>query len=438
MTTNFPVVSVTISRLSQFIGWRPGRLARNTALATIWQSVRLGLQMVYLVLVVRILGAEGYGMFAASVALAASLSPLVGLGFGVILIKAVSRAPETFSAHWAKALMAVAVTAPLMMVAMLLLSVYLLPAEGHWAFIALIAAAELVAMPLVSTASHAFQAHEHLGRTFFNHVQLNLVRLVVIAVLAIAGWDDLLKFAWGYFGATVLAAAISLIQVSRAFGWPAWRLRGISSEAREGLVFSLSVVASSAHSELDKTLMLRLDTAAATGNYSLATRVVSAATMPLVAYVLAVVPRLFREGEQGVLAAAGVARRLLLPVLLYGMSVPVGLYLCAPILPWVFGTDFLATLPLIGWLAPLPLLVGVSQLGLNVLSASGWQRARLMIEGIGLVTNVILNLALIPTWGAQGAAAAMLTSQTLLVLIPVAVIVYLKQDVRTRQEAKNG
>lgn len=419
-------------------GWKPGQLARNTALATFWQGVRIALQMAYLVLVARLLGAEGYGVFSGSVALASSLSPLVGLGFGLILIKAVSRAPTAFPEHWAKALVALAVTAPVLAVAMLLLAPYLLPVQERWAVIVLIAAAELVAMPFVTTCSQIFQAHEQLGRTVFNHVQLNVARLAVVAGLAIAGRGSLLEFAWGYFGATALAAAVSFWQVSRAFGRPAWRLGGIVGEAREGLAFSLSVVANSAHGELDKTLLLRLDTAAATGNYSLATRVVSAATTPLVAYVLAAVPRLFREGEQGVAAAASLAHRLLPPILLYGALAAVGIILCAPILPWVFGADFSAALPLVGWLAPLPLLVGASQLGLNVLSSSGWQRTRVLIEGAGLAANVALNLALIPAWGAQGAVAAMLASQALLVLLPVAAVVWLARDGRSCRGAGNG
>lgn len=434
----FPsTTAVLVSRLLGLHGWRPGRLARNTALATFWQGVRIALQIAYLVLVARILGAEGYGVFSGSVALAASLSPLVGLGFGLILVKAVSRAPAAFPEHWGRALITLAVTAPVLAAAMLLLAPYLLPVQGRWAVIVLIAAAELVAMPFVTTCSLIFQAHEQLGRTIFNHVQLNVARLAVVAGLAIAGRGSLLEFAWGYFGATALAAVVSFWQVCRAFGRPVWRPGGIVSEAWEGLAFSLSVVANSAHGELDKTLLLRLDTAAATGNYSLATRVVSAATTPLIAYVLAAVPRLFREGEQGVAAAAGLARQLLPPILLYGVLATAGIILCAPVLPWVFGTDFSAALPLVGWLAPLPLLVGTSQLGLNVLSSSGRQRTRVLIEGAGLVANVALNVALIPAWGAQGAVAAMLASQTLLVLLPVATVVRLTRFARIQEDAGN-
>ena len=108
-------------------GWRPGRLARNTLLSTGWQGLRLALQFAYLVLVARLLGVEGYGVFAGSIALAASLSPLVGWGFYMILVQEVSRSPRRFPEFWAKALWAVAVSGPVMAGIMLALAPLLLP-----------------------------------------------------------------------------------------------------------------------------------------------------------------------------------------------------------------------------------------------------------------------------------------------------------------------
>lgn len=418
--------------------WRPGILARNTVFATAWQSVRLTLQFTYLILVARVLGVEGYGIFAGSVALAASLSPLVGWGFGMILVQEVSRSPQRFPEFWAKALLAVAVSGPAMAGVMLALAPLLLPVDGHWTVILLIAAAELLAMPLVVAGSLAFQAHERLGRTIFNHVQLNIIRLAAVALLAALGWGGLVEFAWAYFGATACAAMLSLVQVNRALGNPDWTRGGLVGRRREGLGFSLSVVANTAHGELDKTLLLRLGGAAAAGNYSLANRIVSAATTPLVAYILAAVPRLFREGEQGTAAAAALAWRLLPPILVYGLAAAVGLLVYAPLLPWLFGEGFGAVVGLVPWLAPLPLLTGISQLGLNVLTASGKQRTRVGIEATALAANVGLNLALIPTLGAQGAALAALISQGFLGALPVIVAWRLGREAESARGHSRG
>lgn len=100
--------------------WKP------CALATTRQGVRLALQFAYLILVARVLGVEGYGVFAGSVALATSLSPLVGWGFVMILAQEVSRSPQRFPEFWAKALRAVALSGPVPAGVMLALAPLLL------------------------------------------------------------------------------------------------------------------------------------------------------------------------------------------------------------------------------------------------------------------------------------------------------------------------
>ena len=408
--------------------WKPGTLARNTALATSWQGVRLALQFAYLILVARVLGVEGYGVFAGSVALAASLSPLVGWGFGMILVQEVSRSPQRFPEFWAKALRAVAVSGPAMAGMMLVLAQLLLPVNGQWTVILLIAAAELVAMPLVAAGSQAYLAHERLGRTMFNHVQLNLVRLAAVALLAALGRGGLVEFAWAYFGATAVAALLSLAQVSRAFGDPDWPLGGLAGRRREGLGFSLSVVANTAHGELDKTLLLRLGSAAAAGNYSLATRVVAATTTPVVAYVLAMAPRLFRVGVTGVNAGSGYAIKLLLPILAYGVLAGCGIFVLAPLLPVLFGDGFLTAVPIVRALAALPLLVGISSLLLAVLTCGGAQQVRVVLEVGALIFNVALNLTLIPMFDILGSVGATLASQFALAVMAAVAILHLARQ----------
>ena len=43
MSAERPGASPAASRLGRLLGWKPGALARNTALATFWQGVRLAL-----------------------------------------------------------------------------------------------------------------------------------------------------------------------------------------------------------------------------------------------------------------------------------------------------------------------------------------------------------------------------------------------------------
>lgn len=409
-----------------------GRTARNTLLANLWQVFRIGLQFAYLILVARLLGVEGYGVFSGVVALSASLSPLVGIGFGTILIKEVSRSPDNFGAFWAKALRALTVSAPAMAGAVMLLSWLLFSRGKYDSLVLLVVAAEFFAMPLISLVSVAYQANERVGRTMFNHVQMNLIRLMAVLILSLSGSVSLAAFAWMYLISTALAAALSYFQVCRDLGRPIWREAGIRGRLREGFGFSLSIVAACAGSEIDKALLLRMGSERETGNYSLASRVITAATMPLLGYLLAIVPKLFRRGEQGGAAAATLGHRLMLPVLAYGVLAGIATYFFAPFLLLVFGPGFSDALPLVRLLIPIPFLMGVSQIGLNVLSATDRQRQRVLIETVCVLGNVTLNLLLIPQIGARGAVFAMLASQSMLAFLPVLFVLFQGRNVRGR------
>lgn len=395
--------------------WRPGRLAKNTLLATGWQGLRLLLQFAYLVLVARVLGVEGYGVFSGSVALAASLSPLVGWGFSMILLQEVSRSSERFPQLWAKTIWAIAITGPILVGTLLAVAPLLLPVDSYWTVIILVAAAELLAMPLIAAGSVAHQAHERLGRTIFNHVQLNFVRLGTVVLLSLMGQHELITFAWAYFVATAAVALLSLLQVHLTYGPPDWSQRSLDGRLREGFGFSSSLLASTALSEFDKTLLLRIDSATAAGNYSVASRIVSAATIPLISYILAAMPRLFRERECGTVTT--LARRLLPPIVIYGIGAGFAMVFFGPLLPLIFGDSFTEATNLICWLAPLPLLTGVALLSLNVLSVSGLQRTRVLIESSVLVISIVLNVLLIPSMGVLGSAVAVLASQSMLALL---------------------
>jgi O-antigen/teichoic acid export membrane protein len=167
--------------------------------------------------------------------------------------------------------------------------------------------------------------------------------------------------------------------------------------------------------------------AAMTGYYSVASRVISAASVPLVTYVLAIAPRLFRAGETGVAAGWRSAWRLLLPILAYGALAGVGMFFLAALLPLLLGKDFSASVPIVRALATLPLLTGISNLLLAVLTCSGAQRVRILLETCSLGVNIALNVVLIPVLGALGAVASILASQMTLAGMAAAAIFYLSR-----------
>lgn len=414
-------------------GWKPGVLARNTFFASGWQVVRLGLQVGYLIIAARMLGADGYGWFAGTLGMAASFSPLVGLGFGLILVKQVARQPAWFHVYWARNIVAVLFSAPVLMIVVIILASFLLPDPKRWDVIGLLLFSELLFAPLIVVCANVYQAHEKLGSSTFVHVILNLFRLIASMVLIFVFQQvDVELFGWGYFVATLGATLIALGLTIKKYGRPVCQLTGMLGELKEGMGFSASLVVGSTQAEFDKTLLLRLASAETAGIYSIASRVVFASIIPFVTLMLAAVPRLFREGEKGLHAGVKLVRGLLPSVMIYGVIAGFVIYISAPLIPLIIGNDFSDSVDIIRLLAPMPLLSGVSLMLLSVFSCSGAQASRVIIELIILGLSIILNLILIPMMGAKGAAVAALCTQVVLVSMLLVKILQIPKEIETQ------
>ena len=89
--------------------WLAGKLdsplARNTLWALGGSGTRLLIQAIYFLIIARCLGPGQYGAFIAATALTAVMSPFVGLGHGILLIKNVSRDRRLFAEYWGNGLM---------------------------------------------------------------------------------------------------------------------------------------------------------------------------------------------------------------------------------------------------------------------------------------------------------------------------------------------
>jgi O-antigen/teichoic acid export membrane protein len=113
-----------------------------------------------------------------------------------------------------------------------------------------------------------------------------------------------------------------------------------------------------------------------------------------------------REGRTRMLRA-----RILAPLLAAGMAIAAVISLSRRmVLTLVFGHQFLAACPLLlllAWCIPLDFMTSYLS---NAFIAWGMAKKILTCTGIGAASNIVLNLALIPTQGARGAALSTLFS----------------------------
>ncbi len=379
---------------------------------TFGMGLRMGGQVAVFLIVARFLGVDGYGAYAAALALASVFGNLAGFGANALLVRDVARSSEAFPEAWGSTLMAIGVSLPPLFLLYLGLAWAALPGEVSLIPIVAIGLAEVVFAPLMFSSVAAFQAHERMRRAAWLVVAPVLPRLagaVLLLILAPAtspGWR-LALWAIVYAGAGLLAVVYGFALVRQTFG------RGVFGQWsatlalwREGYPFSLGGMALRLYTEIDKTMLARFASLEAAGLYSAGYRAVDLANVPLRALLTAVMPRLFRAGERGGRATLGYALRVAPVPLIYAAGIGGVMYLMAEGLPWLLGEGYRESAQVIRYLALLPLIAAPRMLFQSALGGSGRQVAAVTILVVGALVNIMLNLWLIPRWGWRGALGA--------------------------------
>jgi O-antigen/teichoic acid export membrane protein len=394
-----------------------GALARNTLWMILGQGTRILVQFAYFVLIARILHREGYGAFSGSVALVAVLAPFAGWGSGNLLVKNVARAPDTFGMYWGRTIVMSFLSGSMLIVVALALAWIVLPRSVPLSVVLWVAMADLLFTRLLESACLAFQAVHRLFKTAMVSILHSTTRLLGVLILfRVQGSGVLDTWALLYLGATVIAALIAVVWVSLELGMPRWDMHGWRREFREGFYFASSFSAQRIYMDSDKALLTRLGSLQAAGIYTAAARIVEVAFIPVYSLLAAAYARFFTSGQQGVRGTWDLSRRLLPHALAYALLAGVGLYLLAPLLPWLLGAEFAESVQAIRWLAAVPLLMTLHRFAADSLTGAGWQATRTHIEFGAATLNVVLNLLIVPSFSWRGTAWVTLATEVVLIV----------------------
>jgi len=384
---------------------RGSTLTRNTLWMLVGQAARTVIQGIYFVLVAHALHPAGYGAFVAALSMVMIVAPFASLGAGPVLVKNVARDPTTLPVYWGNALVIVAVSGIALLVVILGAAQVLLPSTIPLELVLALGLAELLFARTVEVCALVFQAFQHLKWTSAIQILLSGSRLLSIAVLyAILRTPTPLQWSLGYLAATVATTVVAVLLVRARYGRSRVVVDRARMELREGAYFSISLSAQSIYNDLDKTMLSRLSTLAASGVYGAAYRIVDVSFAPVSALLSASYARFFQHGTEGLPGTVRLARRLLPLAAAYGVVAGLALVLLAPLVPLVLGARYALIAPMIVWLAPIPLLRACHYFLADALTGAGYQRARSAVQIVVAGVNVIFNLWVIPAYSWQGAA----------------------------------
>jgi O-antigen/teichoic acid export membrane protein len=407
-----------------------GALRRNTMWMLGGNGLRLVIQSAYFVLIARGLESSEYGAFVAVVAIAAIVSPFVGLGTSNLIIRNVARNPASFSRSWGNGLLVTLSTGTLG-TALVFSCSFLLPAHVHRIDLLFIAMADLIGGGLLYFCGSAFSALSRFSTTAQINVWWSLSRIIGLAFLiSIRHHPPIEDWAATYLMATCITSLVVLIIGLKVLGRPTLQTSEIWPEVKEGFFFSVGISAQTIYNDIDKTMLAKLGDLSSTGIYGAAYRIIDVSLVPLRSLLSAANPGFFRAGHQGgIRETIRYMRRMLLHTIGYSVAVVAGLLLFAPIIPHILGAGYARSVGALRWLALLPLLKTMHSFFADALTGAGHQRTRTAIQVFVAIFNVLINLWIIPAYSWVGAAWSSLASDGLLVcLMALAIGVLLRRQ----------
>lgn len=388
-----------------------GGLVRAAGLTVTFKVAGAGVAFLASLLYARVLGPHGYGLYAYVVACTAILAVPAGLGLGKYLVREGARHPESLLAMRAWADRRVLVTG--LASGILLAAAALIPQAGEARWLFVLAAPLPLLANLAATRQSLLQAGGWIVHSQWPRLVL-VPSLTLLALFAWWLWRGTLRpmdLVIATVGGGCLTLAINSLQLRNATPLtapatpPGMRLRDAIPFMWLGGLYLLV-------SRTDLLMLGALRGAEEAGTYAVAMRAAEMILLVGIAANTTAAPRFSRlhdagdqRGIERLLTSMG--RRVLV------LTVPLALVLvlfAEDLLSWLYGAPYAAgAMPLrILGLAQLFVVAGGS-IG-TLLNMTGNERSHMHAVVLALVVNVVLNLLLIPRFGASGAAAATCSS----------------------------
>lgn len=379
--------------------------------------------LVFLVLA-DVFTAETYGIMNGSIGAVAPALGLSNLGTHVLLTRRAARGEDLVSA-WNRALTLGLASPTLATVVLLALHPLLFPGGNvPWSVFALFAIAGLPFFWLSEMVAFLPIGLGDLRSVAVIRFATLVCRIVALGWFLLLSGGSLLEWAGAHAASLAVASVLGVSIVGRKYNLRPGLGTGLASDVKEGLPFSMSFATESIFDGADRVLLVRYGHDADAGIYGLGGRITQFGYAPIKILLRSRDAELHRAGGVGVRAAFEVAKTMFVPGLLLGGAAAGVIWLCAPLVPLVFGSKWDEAVPAIRLLAFLPGIRSVQYLVGNTITASDRQPWRFAATALAAGLNIVLNVIYLPTGTWRTAVVTTFISEAFLVTALTGVVWY--------------
>lgn len=404
---NFRRVFKLEAILSAVLAKANSERAKSTAWALVGLAGPTGIQLIYMIVAARALGATQAGNLFLVISVATVTLSFVGLGGGGLVMRQTSRdpssAPLCFGQAQAMTLVTLAVLLPLVAPAAMLVTKGALPL---W-LIVLVAGSEMLAMRMLTTCWQLFIAKEQQVRAGLTFCSMPFARLCAVSFAWLWPPEHRLQaLAVLYCVSSLTAVTGALLYVRSKIGPPKLTLKGY--QFRDGASFAMTWLNASLQTESDKLILSFFASPAAVAVYTIASRLMDGAAMPPRALKTSFQSKLFREGAKGHLSTYRFTLKILPLTVAYGLLAWAGFALLAPMFVLVFGPRYGELARILPILGALPLLRAISDFGAEIFLASDRPSIQAATQTVATIARVAIGFSLIAPFKLEGAIATAL------------------------------
>jgi O-antigen/teichoic acid export membrane protein len=380
------------------------RIGRNVVVIVAGELIGKGATLAFTVVVARQLGLTAFGHFSYALAFGLLLTTLASWGFDADVIRRGSADRRDLDAAVTEALVLRSIHAVPIILLGGSIGVVSRPNGAAAGALVLVVAATLID-GYGDTGRAAATACEQPGRSAAALV-LQRVVACVLAIVALTGGGGLIAVSAAYLLSSIVGQ-LALIFLVRRMGvrWRRVNREQLIRMWRSTFFIGVDTVFAMGLFRVDALMLEAIDGAKELGSYAVAYRLMETVLFVIWAVSRSLFPSMVRAGSGRALSRVGENALAIAAALV----VPVGVILYidgAGLLHLLFGaqygTESVISLKL---LAFAPLAFALSFYTAYLLLVLGRSKQMLAATFVGFVVNVVLNLLLIPLYGAPGAAA---------------------------------
>jgi O-antigen/teichoic acid export membrane protein len=393
------------------------RIVSNVVVQLIARAIMWGISIVTVSLTARTLEPTGYGVWNGVTSYVALFAVFTDLGFTVAALQRMAADHERED-QWLGALAGARTAMSFVVAVVCAVSVPIFLSSTHDEQLVAFIATSMILTTGAGTLMTVFQSRLRAGLILSITVLQSFIWLAVVLVLAASGASVV---AFAAANATlVIAIALVQFQTTRKFARIAWRA-GLSlwkPLVRIAVPLGIAGVMTSIYWQVDSVLLLQISGPAESGIYGAAYGFLSQLTFLPAAVMSSFFPVLSavygrdpQRAKRLVQVCADSMGVIALPVLAGTIA------LSGPIIHLMYGSNFARSAGLLPILMIAFVSICFGTLAGFLAPVLGLQWRLAIYAAIGAIANVIMNLVLIPPYGAYGSAWATVITEVLTLVL---------------------